>query len=30
MCSAHRLTERNIYVKLDENRLEGLGDMERT
>ena len=30
MCSAHRLTERSIWVKFNENRPEGSGDMERT
>ena len=30
MCSAHRLTERNIWVKLNENRPKGTGNMERT
>ena len=28
--SAHRLTERNILVKFNENRPKGSGDMERT
>ena len=28
--SAHNLTQRNIWVKFDENRLDGSGDMERT
>ena len=27
---AHRLTERNIWVKLNENRSKGKRDMERT
>ena len=27
---AHRLTERNIWVKFNENRSKGTGDMERT
>ena len=27
--SAHRLTERKIFVKFNENRLKGSGDMER-
>ena len=30
MCSAHCLNLRNIWVKFDENRLKGSGDMERT
>ena len=30
MCSAHRLTERNIWVKFNENRPEGSGDMKQT
>ena len=30
MCSVHRLTNRNICVKLNENRFKGLGDMEQT
>ena len=30
MSSAHRLTERNIWVKFDENRSKGSGDIERT
>ena len=30
MGSAHRLTENSIWVKLNENRLKGSGDMERT
>ena len=30
MCSAHRLTKRNIWVKFHENQLKGSGDMERT
>ena len=30
MCSAHHLTERNIWVKLNENRPKGSRDMERT
>ena len=30
MCSAHRLTERNIWVKINENRPKGSGDMKRT
>ena len=30
MCSEHRLTERNILVKFDENRSKDSGDMERT
>ena len=29
-CSAHRVTERNILVKFNENRSKGSGDMERT
>ena len=29
MCSAHGLTERNIWVKFDKNRPKGSGDMER-
>ena len=29
LCSAHRLTERNIWVKFNENRPKGSGDMER-
>ena len=28
MCSAHRLTERNIWVRLNENCPKGSGDME--
>ena len=28
--SAHRLAERNIWVKFNENRLKGSGDMEWT
>ena len=28
--SAHYLTKRNIWVKFNENRLNGSGDMERT
>ena len=28
--SAHHLSERNIWVKFNENRPEGSGDMERT
>ena len=30
MCSMHRLTMRNIWVKFNENRKKGLGDMEQT
>ena len=30
MCSAHRLTERNIWVKFNENQSKGSGDMEIT
>ena len=30
MCSAHYLTERNIWVKFNENHPKGSGDMERT
>ena len=30
MCSAHRFTKRNIFVKFNENRSKGLGDMEWT
>ena len=30
MCSAHRLTERNIWVKFNENLPKGSEDMERT
>ena len=30
MCSAQHLTERNIWVKLNENRPKGSGDMKRT
>ena len=30
ICSAHRLTKRNICVKFNENRSKGYGDMERT
>ena len=31
MCSAHRLTERNIWVKFNENRPKKCsGDMEQT
>ena len=30
MNSAHCLTERNIWVKFNENRPKGSGDMERT
>ena len=30
MCSAHRLTERNIWVMFNENRPKGFGGMERT
>ena len=30
MGSAHRLTERNIQVKFNENRPKGSGDIERT
>ena len=30
MCSAHRLTESNIWVKFNENLLKGSGDKERT
>ena len=30
MCSAHRLTERNIEVKFNENRPKCSEDMERT
>ena len=30
MSSAHRLTKRNILMKNHENRLKGLGDIERT
>ena len=30
MGSAHRLTERNIWVKLNENRPKGSGDVEGT
>ena len=30
MCSAHHLTEWIIRVKLNENRLKGSGDMQRT
>ena len=29
-CSAHRLIERNIWVKFNENCPKGSGDMERT
>ena len=30
MCSAHRLTERNIGMKFNQNRSKGSGDMEWT
>ena len=30
ICSAHHLTKRNIWVKLNENRPKGSGDKERT
>ena len=30
MCSAHRLTKRNILVKFHENQSKGSGDMEQT
>ena len=30
ICSAHRLTERNIWVKFNENQFKGSGDMEMT
>ena len=30
MCSAHRLTKRNILVKFQENQSKGSGDMEQT
>ena len=30
MCSAHRLIERNIWVKFNENCPKGSGDMEWT
>ena len=30
MCSADRFTEWNIWVKFNENRPDGSGDMERT
>ena len=30
MCSAHRLTKRNIRLKYHENQPKGSGDMERT
>ena len=30
MCSAHPLTKKNIWVKSNENRSKGLGDLERT
>ena len=30
MGSAHCLTERNLWVKLNENRHKGSGDIERT
>ena len=30
MCSAHRLTERNIWVKFNENHPKVSGDMQRT
>ena len=30
MCSANRLTERNIWVKFNENRPKDSGDMKRT
>ena len=30
MFSAHRLTERNIWIKIYENRPKGSGDKERT
>ena len=30
MCSAHCLTERNIWVKFNENHTKSSGDMERT
>ena len=30
MYSAHRLTERDIWVKFNENRPKSSGDMERT
>ena len=30
MCIAHRLTKRNIWVKLNEILSKGSGDMERT
>ena len=29
MCSAHRLIERNIWVKFNENCSKGSGDLER-
>ena len=30
MCSAHCFTERNIWMKLNENHSKGSGDMEQT
>ena len=30
MGSAHHLTERNVWVKFNENRCKGSGDMEQT
>ena len=30
MCCTHRLTERNIWVKFNENQPKGSGDMEKT
>ena len=30
MCLAHWVTERNIWVKFNENRPKGSGDIERT
>ena len=30
MCSIHRLTERKIWVKFNENRPQGSGDKART
>ena len=30
MCSSHGLIEGNIWVKFNENRPKGSGDMERT
>ena len=29
MCSAHHFTERNVWVKFNDSRSKGLGDMER-